>query len=141
MFGAIKGKRFEQLPSSEQVLSDGQIKNDHLVIGLGLKVTGDVETNARLRIDGEVHGEISATTVLVSEKARITGGITADEIVVEGELMGTVRGKRVVLRSTCRVEADIFHESLVIEDNATRNTTKRECQPADGERRDGSSQR
>ena len=98
---------------------DGQVKDEHLVIGLGLKVTGAIETKARLQIDGEVHGEISASAVFVSEKARVTGGIIADEIVVEGELMGTARGKRVLLRATCRVEADIFHEFLVIEDNAT----------------------
>ena len=120
MFGALKGKASEQPPPSERIVpTDDLTNNEQLVIGLGLKVTGNIETSAALKIDGEVHGEISASKVWVTEKARITGGIIADEIVVEGVLMGTARGKRVLLRATCRVEADIFHESLIIEDDAT----------------------
>ena len=138
---ARKGKAIEQpLPSEPIVPADAQMKSEQLAIGLGLKITGDIETKARLQIDGEVHGEIFASAVLVSEMARVTGGIIADEIVIEGELMGTARGQRVLLRSTCRVQADIFHDSLVIEDDATfegrllRSETKGDL-PAEGARR------
>ena len=144
MFGAQKRKGFEQaLPSEHLVATDGQKEDEQLVVGLGLKVTGDIETKARLRIDGEIHGEISASAVLVSEKARVTGGIIADEIVIEGELMGTARGKRVLLKSTCRVQADIFHESLVIEDDATfegrmlRSANSGSLRPTEARHRDG----
>ena len=37
-----------------------------------------------MQIDGEVQGDIQGTYVVIGEKARITGGIVAEEIVGAG---------------------------------------------------------
>ena len=49
---------------------------------------------------------------------KITGQISAEEIIVRGRVMGSIRGKRVLLKSSCHVAGDIFHHSLTIEDGA-----------------------
>ncbi len=54
-----------------------------------------------------------------SAKARpITGGISADEVVVRGHVIGSVHGRRVMLQTTSQVEGDIYHQSLSIEQGA-----------------------
>ena len=98
--------------------SDDEPNPAPTVIGPNSKFTGDLETKGQLQIDGEVHGEIRGSTVVIGTTGRVTGGIVAEEIVVTGQLMGSIRGKRVLLQAACRVEADIFHEQLVIEEGA-----------------------
>ncbi len=55
---------------------------------------------------------------MVGERARITGGIIAEEVVVRGHVMGSIRGKRVILQASSHVEGDVYHQSLAIEQGA-----------------------
>lgn len=88
------------------------------VIGSELRITGNLVSQGELQIEGEIQGDIHGSLVLVGEKAQITGGIVADEVVVRGHVMGSVRGKRVLLQSTSHVEGDIYHLTLAIEQGA-----------------------
>jgi len=88
------------------------------VIGPELQITGNLISRGEVQIDGEVNGDIYGSHVLVGERATVTGGIVADEVVVRGHVMGSVRGKRVLLQSTCRVEGDVYHLTLAIEQGA-----------------------
>ncbi len=93
-------------------------RNAPSVIGPDLTINGNLVTKGEVQIDGEIQGDIQGTYVVVGEKARITGGIVAEEIVVRGHVMGSVRGKRVMLQSSSHVEGDIFHQALAIEQGA-----------------------
>jgi cytoskeletal protein CcmA (bactofilin family) len=93
-------------------------RNAPSVIGPDLTINGNLISKGEVQIDGEVQGDIQGTYVVIGEKARITGGIVAEEIVVRGHVMGSVRGKRVMLQSSSHVEGDIFHQALAIEQGA-----------------------
>ena len=93
-------------------------RNAPSVIGPDLTINGNLVSRGEVQIDGEVQGDIQGTYVVIGEKARITGGIVAEEIVVRGHVMGSVRGKRVMLQSSSHVEGDIFHQALAIEQGA-----------------------
>lgn len=88
------------------------------VIGPDLIITGNLVSKGEVQIDGEVQGDIHGTYIVVGERARITGGIVAEEIVVRGHVMGSVRGRRVMLQSSSHVEGDVYHQSLAIEQGA-----------------------
>ena len=88
------------------------------VIGPDLTINGNLVSKGEVQIDGEVQGDIHATYVVVGERARITGGIIAEEVVVRGHVMGSIRGKRVMLQSSSHVEGDVYHQSLAIEQGA-----------------------
>jgi cytoskeletal protein CcmA (bactofilin family) len=93
-------------------------RNAPSVIGPDLTINGNLVTKGEVQIDGEIQGDIQGTYVVIGEKARITGGIVAEEVVVRGHVMGSVRGKRVMLQSSSHVEGDIFHQALAIEQGA-----------------------
>lgn len=93
-------------------------RNTPSVIGPDLTINGNLVSKGEVQIDGEVQGDIHGTYVVIGEKARITGGIVAEEIVVRGHVMGSVRGKRVMLQSSSHVEGDIYHQALAIEQGA-----------------------
>ncbi len=88
------------------------------VIGPDLTITGNLVSKGEVQVDGEVQGDIHGTYVVIGEKARITGGIVAEEIVIRGHVMGSVRGKRVMLQSSSHIEGDIYHQALAIEQGA-----------------------
>ena len=88
------------------------------VIGPDLIVSGNLISKGEVQIDGEVQGDVHSSYVVVGEKARITGSVIADEVVVRGEVMGSIRSKRVMLQATSHVEGDIHHSALAIEQGA-----------------------
>ncbi len=88
------------------------------VIGPDLVITGNLTSKGQMQIDGEVQGDINGSHVIIGERARITGGIRAQEVVVRGKVMGSLHGNRVMLQANSHVEGDIFHKSLAIEQGA-----------------------
>ncbi len=88
------------------------------IIGSDLTVMGNVVSKGEVQVDGEIQGDVHCASLVVGEKAQITGGIVAEDVVVRGRVMGSIRGMRVTLQSSSHVEGDIFHQSLAIEQGA-----------------------
>lgn len=88
------------------------------IIGPDLLITGNLFSKGEVQVEGEVQGDIHSTHVVVGERARVTGGVIADEVVVRGHVAGSVRGKRVLLQTSSHVEGDIYHQTLAIEQGA-----------------------
>jgi cytoskeletal protein CcmA (bactofilin family) len=79
---------------------------------------GNLVSRGEVQVDGEVQGDIHGTNIVIGEKAKITGGIVGEEVVVRGHVLGSIRGKRVMLQSSSHVEGDVFHQALSIEQGA-----------------------
>jgi len=88
------------------------------VIGPDLTIIGDLISNGEVQVDGEVQGDLHGTHIVVGEKARISGGVIGDEVVIRGHIMGSVRGNKIMLQSSSHVEGDVHHQSLAIEQGA-----------------------
>ena len=58
------------------------------------------------------------TSLIISHKAAITGGVEADRILVDGRVEGPLRGGEVVLKSHAHVVGDIYNQRLSIEPGA-----------------------
>jgi len=95
-------------------------RSDHNISFLGsdLAVAGDVVSKGELRIDAEIEGNITGNRVVIGEKARISGNVRAEDVVIFGQVMGSVSGRRVSLQSTSRVEGDVHHQALILEQGA-----------------------
>ncbi len=88
------------------------------VIGPDLTILGNLVSKGEVQIDGEVQGDIHSSHIVIGEKAKITGSIVAEEIVVRGHVMGSIRGRKVMLQSSSHVDGDIYHQTLAIEQGA-----------------------
>ena len=102
-------------PSSAPMASGKVVPS---IIGTDLTVTGNVISKGEVQVDGVIQGDINCTSLIVGEKAQITGGIVAEDVVVRGRVNGSIRGVRVTLQSTSQVDGDIFHKSIAIEQGA-----------------------
>jgi cytoskeletal protein CcmA (bactofilin family) len=88
------------------------------IIAEGLKITGSVTAEGLVEVCGHIEGDLHCTSLFVSPKASISGGVEADRVVVNGRVEGPIRGGEVVLKSRAHVVGDIQHQSLAIEAGA-----------------------
>jgi cytoskeletal protein CcmA (bactofilin family) len=88
------------------------------IIAEGLKIVGSVTAEGLVEVNGQIEGDLHCTSLVVSPKAAILGGVEAERVVVNGRVEGPIRGGEVVLKSHAYVVGDIQHQSLAIETGA-----------------------
>jgi cytoskeletal protein CcmA (bactofilin family) len=93
------------------------------LIGEGTVLHGDVSFADGLRIDGEIHGNVVATTatslVVISEKARVHGEVKAGHVIINGEVKGPVHSSDLLeLQPKARVTGDVRYELLEMHQGA-----------------------
>ncbi len=88
------------------------------IIGEDLSITGNVISKGEVQVDGQIEGDVHCGSLIVGEKAEVTGGIVAEDVVVRGRVMGSIRGVRVTMQASSHVEGDVFHKALAIEQGA-----------------------
>jgi cytoskeletal protein CcmA (bactofilin family) len=88
------------------------------IIAEGLKIVGSVTAEGLVEVNGQIEGDLYCTSLVVSPKASISGGIQAERVVVNGRVEGPIRGGEVILKSKAHVVGDIQHETLAIEQGA-----------------------
>lgn len=91
------------------------------LIGAGTKVKGDVSFTGGLRIDGEVDGNVvaelgKASTLVLSEHARVDGQISVTHLVVNGTVTGPVRATEYLeLQGKAKLIGDVHYKTLEIQ--------------------------
>src|SRR5882672_1343622 len=88
------------------------------IISAELTVRGTLVSAGDVTIDGKVDGDIRAASLVIGEKAIITGDVFAEEAIVRGLVEGSIRARKVQLCSTCYVEGNIMHEAFSVESGA-----------------------
>ncbi|MBP5251347.1 MAG: polymer-forming cytoskeletal protein [Treponema sp.] len=89
------------------------------LIGAGSAIKGDIKINGFTRIDGDLDGNIETPgKVIIGEKARIRGNITARAVTVGGIIKGNiVAPEHVHLLSSSAVIGNIQTHHLVADEN------------------------
>jgi cytoskeletal protein CcmA (bactofilin family) len=95
------------------------------IIGPGMTVVGDCQTDGTIRIEGTVSGSIQAgKAVVVGREATVEGDITTQDAVIAGAVHGTlVAASRLELQATSRIEGDVRARRMHLEEGAILNGT------------------
>jgi cytoskeletal protein CcmA (bactofilin family) len=109
------------------------------IVSANLRVTGDLESEGDIQIDGHVEGDVRSNSVTVGEHAVVCGAIISQSVRVAGTVKGQINGRVVELSRTAKVTGDIVHESLAIEAGAfiqglcrhAENSSGQQAKPAD----------
>jgi cytoskeletal protein CcmA (bactofilin family) len=94
------------------------LKRIDSLIGAGTTVEGNIEFKGGLRIDGVVKGNVQAlngeaTTLVISEQAKVVGQIHVSHLVINGEIEGPVHASDYLeLQPRARVKGDIHYQRL-----------------------------
>lgn len=93
------------------------------LVGVGMRVTGDIETSGVVKIEGTVDGCIrNARQVLLGRQGEITGDVHARDVVIGGRVTGNVyASERVEVQGTSSVHGDIHTKTIVVLEGARIN--------------------
>lgn len=93
------------------------------LVGEGTVLHGNIGFAEGVRIDGEVHGDVVATTasslIVISEKARVHGEVKASHVIINGEVRGPVHSTDLLeLQPKARVTGNVRYEVLEMHQGA-----------------------
>lgn len=87
------------------------------LIGAGTEITGDVNSNGDIRIDGTLNGNLkTAGKVVIGETGKVKGEIDCKNSEVLGQIEGKIKvGELLSLKATAKIFGDIVTKKLAIE--------------------------
>jgi cytoskeletal protein CcmA (bactofilin family) len=89
------------------------------VIDAWLTITGNLESQGDVRVEGQIAGDIRCANLVIGRDATVSGDIVAEEAVVRGKVKGTIRANRVILQDSACVESAIYHKVLSVDEGAS----------------------
>lgn len=95
------------------------------LIRAGTKISGDINSQGDIRIDGHLNGNlITNGRFVLGPNGLIEGNINCANAEMEGEVKGVITvSEMLALKSTARINGDIFTSRLSIEPGAVFNGT------------------
>lgn len=88
------------------------------LISSGLTITGNLESDGEIQVDGTVIGDVKAERLILGEGARILGEVIADDALIRGEVTGCLRVVTVAIERSAKVHGDVYHRTLSVEAGA-----------------------
>jgi cytoskeletal protein CcmA (bactofilin family) len=87
-------------------------------IGPEVVVTGDIDTDGQIHVDGKVVGDVRCGSLSQGESGSIAGNITAGEAKLAGLIDGAVTAGTLLLEPSARVTGDVLYETLTVSTGA-----------------------
>lgn len=93
------------------------------IIGPGMRVVGDCETDGTLRIEGEVEGTVRAgKAVVVGKDGIVKGDVVTQDAIIGGSVSGSVLAEsRLELQATCQVDGEIRARRIKLDEGGRIN--------------------
>lgn len=93
------------------------------IIGPGMRVIGDCETEGTLRIEGSVEGTVRAgKAVVIGKDGAVQGDVMTQDAVIGGRVSGTIIAEsRLELQATCVIEGEIRARRIKLDEGGRVN--------------------
>lgn len=90
------------------------------IIGAGMTLVGDIETDGSLRIEGTVRGNVRAgKSVVIGKDGLVDGSIFTQDAVVAGRVSGGIHAEsRLELQATSEISGEIEAPRMQVEEGA-----------------------
>ena len=111
MFNNSKKENGVKIPGPSKGIAPSLLSSD-------LTITGNLESEGDMQIDGTIDGDIKSFTLTVSESGVIRGTIDAEEVTIAGSVTGQIKARHVILVKGAKVIADLIQDRLSIEPGA-----------------------
>jgi cytoskeletal protein CcmA (bactofilin family) len=121
LFG--KTKEPGRVMAKEANVAQGSRDNVISIIGPGMRVVGDCETDGTLRVEGTVEGTVRAgKAVVVGKDGSVIGDVVTQDAIIGGTVNGTVVAEsRLELQATCVIEGEIRARRIKLDEGGRVN--------------------
>ena len=107
------------------------------IIAAGMKITGDIDTDGVIKIEGQVDGAIRAgRQVLIERQGHVHGDIHTREAILGGSVEGIITAsERIEVQGTATVLGDIHTRAIAVVEGGRINGTIRISDSSDSNHR------
>jgi cytoskeletal protein CcmA (bactofilin family) len=84
------------------------------VIGADILVTGNIEAEVDLHIEGRVQGDVRCATLILGENSSVVGSIYAERVRVSGTVDGAIETTDLAVEGSARVKGEVTYSRLRI---------------------------
>jgi cytoskeletal protein CcmA (bactofilin family) len=88
-------------------------------IALGTIVSGSVQSEGDVVVDGVVVGDVRCATLTIGKAGEVRGNVAAETATIRGKVAGDVRARTIQLAATGSIEGDLTHSVLIIEEGGS----------------------
>jgi cytoskeletal protein CcmA (bactofilin family) len=89
---------------------EGQIS----VIGSDILITGNIEAEVDLHIEGRVQGDVRCATLILGEQSSVIGSIYAQRVRVSGNVDGAIETTDLAIEGSAKVKGEVTYSRLRI---------------------------
>lgn len=109
--------------SKSKTSFDAQAGNASTMIGAGTTITGDLESNGDIRIDGVLKGNLKGKAkIIVGAEGVVEGNIEGMQADIMGHVTGNIKVQELLfLHGKTKVNGDIYAGKLQVEPTAVFN--------------------
>jgi len=95
------------------------------IIGPGMTIVGDCETDGTIRVEGTIEGSITAgKAVVIGKEGVVKGDVRTQDAVISGRLEGSLFAEsRLELQATCQIDGEVHTRRMQLEEGAVLNGT------------------
>lgn len=123
MLGRAKNPAEEQKATMSKTQGELGGEGNISIIGVGMKIVGDAETEGTIRVEGRVEGTIRAgKSVVVGRTGEVDGDIITQDAIISGQVTGNITAdSRLELQSTCNVTGELRSRRVQLDEGARFN--------------------
>lgn len=114
-------KKFKKMLYLKLARAFGRSNNSRQVptiIGENSKVSGDINSNGILHVDGYIEGDIVCEELIIGVKGNILGTVRAQSMFLYGTLNGKAEVDSLFIAKTAKLIGDATHTTIAIEPGA-----------------------
>ena len=100
---------------TSNIFSDSRKSNTLSIIGEGIELSGEINTEGNIHIDGSMSGVIRANEVVIGPNGNFDGEIIADMLIINGTIKGKFTIKNLHLRAGGLLQGRAKYEILIVE--------------------------
>jgi len=91
------------------------------IVGAGAKFTGTITDARTIEIHGTVNADLTADKVIIGEKGKFDGAVSAGLVVVSGEYDGVMEAGSIWATATARISGKVQYNTLQMDRGAALN--------------------
>lgn len=115
------GERMAKDTPAAQVPHENAIS----IVGPGMKIIGDCDTEGTLRVEGTIKGTVRAgKAVVIGKDGVVNGDVITQDAIIGGRVSGSVIAEsRLELQATCVIEGEIKARRIKLDEGGRINGT------------------
>ena len=100
---------------TSNLFSDTRKNNSLSIIGEGIELSGEINTEGNIHIDGSMSGIIRANEVVIGPSGNFDGEIIANILIINGTIKGKFAIKNLHVREEGLLQGRAKYEILIVE--------------------------